>query len=140
MTVQNDVQRAGLRAMTAETMVGVPEYSADPNVLSRVGDVIGATASHEERHVRASDSLPRSTSKATSPEQAHSASKHLALVGLHGHVVLYGRLTRSAGLLVFRVGFAVLFDRDGYLLRARNCLQLRRREFSFAVLCHSREQ
>jgi hypothetical protein len=73
MTVQKDIQRAGLRAMTAESMAGVPEYSADPNVLSRVGDVIGETASHEERHVRASDSLPRSTSKATSPEQAHSA-------------------------------------------------------------------
>jgi hypothetical protein len=72
MTVQKNVQRAGLRAMMAESMLGVPEYSADPNVLSRVGNVIGETAGHEERHVRASDSLSRSTSKVTSPEQAHS--------------------------------------------------------------------
>jgi hypothetical protein len=72
MTVQKDVQRAGLRAMMTESMLGVPEYSADPNVLSRVGDVIGETASHGERHVRASDSLSRSTSKVTSPEQARS--------------------------------------------------------------------
>jgi hypothetical protein len=74
MTVQKDVQRAGLRAMMAEPMLGVPEYSADPKVLSRVGNVIGVTASHDERHVRASDSLPRSTSKVTSPEQTHSGS------------------------------------------------------------------
>lgn len=73
MTVQQDVKRAGLRAMMAESMLGVPEYSADPKVVSRVGNVIGETASQEERHVRASDSLPRSTSKATLPEQAHSA-------------------------------------------------------------------
>jgi hypothetical protein len=72
MTVQQDVQRAGLRAMMAESMVGVPEYSADPSVLSRVGNVIGETASHEERHVRASDSLARSTSRVTAPEQVHS--------------------------------------------------------------------
>ena len=71
MTVQRDVQRAGVRTMMATSMVGVPEYSADPDVLSRVGNVIGETASHEERHVRASDSLPRSTSKFTSPEQTH---------------------------------------------------------------------
>jgi hypothetical protein len=31
MTVQQDVKRAGLRAMMAESMLGVPEYSADPN-------------------------------------------------------------------------------------------------------------
>jgi hypothetical protein len=72
MTVQKDVQRAGLRAMMAQSMLGMPEYSADPSVLIRVGNVIGETASHEERHVRASDSLPRSTSKITSPEQADS--------------------------------------------------------------------
>src|SRR3954451_19249612 len=70
MTVQKDVQRAGLRAMMAQSMLGIPEYSADPNVLVRVGNVIGKTASHEERHVRASDSFPRSTSAITSPKQA----------------------------------------------------------------------
>jgi hypothetical protein len=72
MTVKQDVQRAGLRAMMAAPMLGVPEYSADPTVLDRVGNIIGETASHEERHIRASDSLPRSTSKVVSPEQAHS--------------------------------------------------------------------
>jgi hypothetical protein len=72
MTVQKDIQRAGLRAMMAESMLAVPEYSADPHVLSRVGKVIGETANYEERHVRASDSPPRSTSKVPSPEQARS--------------------------------------------------------------------
>src|SRR5215213_10274296 len=71
MTVQQDVQRAGLRAMMAESVLGVPDYSADPEVLSRVGNVIGVTASHEERHVRATDSVARSTSK-VAPEQRQS--------------------------------------------------------------------
>ena len=74
MTVQQDIQRAGLRAMMTESMFGVPEYSADPDVLSRVGDVIGVTASHEERHVRASDGVTRSTSSVVSPVQTHSGS------------------------------------------------------------------
>jgi hypothetical protein len=74
MTVQQDVKRAGLRAMMAESMLGVPEYSADPKVVSRVGNVIGETASQEERHVRASDSLSRSTSRVTTTEQAHGSS------------------------------------------------------------------
>lgn len=73
MTVQKDVQRAGLRAMMAESMGAVPDYSADPHVLNRVGKVIGETASFEERHVRASDSLPRSTSRVPSPEQVRMA-------------------------------------------------------------------
>jgi hypothetical protein len=38
-------------------MLGVPEYSADPKVVSRVGNVIGETASQEERHVRATGSV-----------------------------------------------------------------------------------
>ena len=61
-TVQKHVQLAGLRVMMAESMLGVPNYSADPEVLSRVGNVIGMAASHKERPVRASDGLPRSTS------------------------------------------------------------------------------
>ena len=77
MTVKQDVQRAGLRAMMAESMVGVPSYSDDPKVLSRVGNVIGVTASQEERHVRASDSLLRSTSKVTIPTQAHTEPRIL---------------------------------------------------------------
>ena len=71
MTVQQDVKRAGLRAMMAESMLGVPEYSADPKVLNRVGNVIGGAASHEERHVRVSDSPIRSTSRVAAQEQAH---------------------------------------------------------------------
>ena len=82
MTVQKDVQRAGLRAMMTESMLGVPEYSADPNVLSRVGNVISETAGHNERHVRASDSPSRSTSKVTSPAQAHSGSGWLWSVAM----------------------------------------------------------
>lgn len=70
MTVQKDVQRAALRAMMAEPMVAVPDYSADPHVVNRVGKVIGGTASDEERHVRANDSLLRSTSRVPAPEQA----------------------------------------------------------------------
>src|SRR4051812_16156336 len=75
MTVQQDVKRAGLRAMMAESMLGVPEYSADPKVLSRVGNVIGDAARHEERHVRASDSLVRLTSGVAAPEQAHTGPR-----------------------------------------------------------------
>ena len=73
MTVHKDVQRAGLRAMMAQSMLGVPEYGADPLVLSRVGNVIGETAGHDERHIRASDSFPRSTSRVIAPERARSA-------------------------------------------------------------------
>ena len=77
MTVQKDVQRAGLRAMMAESMIGVPDYSADTKAVDRVGSVIGVTAGHEERHVRASDGLLRSTSKVATPEQPHKASSNL---------------------------------------------------------------
>jgi hypothetical protein len=61
-----------LRAMMAASMLGVPEYSSDSKVVNRVGTIIGTAARHEERLVRASDGLPRSTSKITSPEQTHS--------------------------------------------------------------------
>jgi hypothetical protein len=61
--------------MMAESMLGVPDYSADPRALSRVGKVIGKSARHDERHVRASDGLHRSTSKDTSSEQAHSGPR-----------------------------------------------------------------
>jgi hypothetical protein len=77
MTVQKDVQRAGLRAMMAESMLGVADYSADPKVLARVGNVIGGSAGHEERHVRASDGLLRSTSKVAKPERSDKASSDL---------------------------------------------------------------
>jgi hypothetical protein len=60
MTVQKDVQRAGLRAlMTAST----PDYFFDSEAGGRVGKVIGETAGHEERKIRASDSRGHSTDK-----------------------------------------------------------------------------
>jgi hypothetical protein len=104
MTVQQDVKRAGLRAMMAESMLGVPEYSADPKVLSRVGNVIGGTASHEERHVRderQSYSLNIKSGRAGASPQW--LVEHLAVVRLNGHVVLYSWPNSSAGLLAFRV-------------------------------------
>ena len=79
MTAQQDVQRAGLRALMAESMLDIPEYSDDPKVVSRVGNVIGATASHEERHVRASDSCRRSTAQVTSPKKRHSGPNNWLL-------------------------------------------------------------
>ena len=59
MTAQQDIQRAGLRVMMAESLDGVPAYSADPKVFERVGNVIGGSATGHERHVRASDSHGR---------------------------------------------------------------------------------
>jgi hypothetical protein len=94
MTVQKDVQRAGLRAMMTESMLGVPDYSADPKVLKRVGNLIGMTARHEERHVRASDSFPRSTSRVESPEQLHSRPRVWLL-----SAVSLGTLLCTVGLL-----------------------------------------
>jgi len=82
MTIPHDVQRAGLRAMMAASTLGVPEYSADPKVVNRVGTIIGRAARHEERLVRASDGLPRSTSKVTSPEQTSMPSMWLWSVSI----------------------------------------------------------
>jgi hypothetical protein len=56
MTTHQDVQRAGLRALMANPDHGLPEYTADPKTVGRVGDAISAAAGNEERHVRASDS------------------------------------------------------------------------------------
>ena len=61
MTTQQDIQRAGLRALMADPMLGIPDYSVDPKVVGRVGKIIGETAAHDERHVRASDGCVRST-------------------------------------------------------------------------------
>ena len=97
MTAQKDVQRAGLRVMMAQSMLGVPEYSADPHVLGRVGNVIGETAGHQERHVRASDSFPRSTSKVTSPECRSGPSIWLWSVSMGTSVCILGLL----GLLTY---------------------------------------
>jgi hypothetical protein len=60
MTVQQDVQRAALRAMMAAS---TPDYSFDSEAGGRVGKVIGETAGTEERHVRSSDSRGHSTDK-----------------------------------------------------------------------------
>jgi hypothetical protein len=83
--------------MMAESMLGVPEYSADPNVLTRVGNVIGKTASQQERHVRTSDGIPRSTSKVTLPDQAHSPSIGLWTVSMGTSLCTVGLL----GLLAY---------------------------------------
>jgi hypothetical protein len=72
MTVQKAVQRAGLKAMMSKSMVGVPDYSNDREALTRVGTVIGESASHKERQVRASDGLSRSTSKVSVPAHIRS--------------------------------------------------------------------
>ena len=69
MTVQQDVQRAGLRALMADPKHGLPEYSSDPKTVGRVGKLIGETARDEERHVRASDGRSRSTDKNLQEEQ-----------------------------------------------------------------------
>jgi hypothetical protein len=61
MTTPQDIQRAGLRALMADPALGIPDYSADPKVVGRVGKIIGETAAHDERHVRASDGRVRST-------------------------------------------------------------------------------
>jgi hypothetical protein len=95
-----DIQRAGVRAMMTNSMQGVPAYSADPDVLSRVGNVIGETASQEERHVRASDSIPRSTSKVASPEQAPSGPSIWLWSVLMGTLCTVGLL----GMLYWRFG------------------------------------
>ena len=63
MTTQQDKQRAGFRALMADPMLGIPDYSVDPKVIGRVGKIIGETAAHDERHVRASDGDVRSTDK-----------------------------------------------------------------------------
>ena len=60
MTIEHDALRANLRAsMTAS----LPDYSVDSEAGGRVGKVIGKTAGHEERKVRASDSRGHSTDK-----------------------------------------------------------------------------
>jgi len=43
-----------MRSLMAD--LPLPEYSDDSKMVGRVGTIIGETAGHEERHVRASDS------------------------------------------------------------------------------------
>ena len=60
MTIKQDALRADLRAsMTAET----PDYLIDSEAGRRVGKIIGGTAAHDERKIRASDSRGHSTDK-----------------------------------------------------------------------------
>jgi hypothetical protein len=56
MTDEQDTLRADLRELMADPGNALSDYSADPSTVGRVGKVIGETARHEERHVRASDS------------------------------------------------------------------------------------
>jgi hypothetical protein len=76
MTIQQDVQRAGLRALMADPKHGLPEYWADLKTVGRVGKVIGDTAGDEERHVRPSDSRGRED---TSPDEHHSVGPNVWL-------------------------------------------------------------
>ena len=101
MTVQKDVQRAGLRVLMAQSMLTVPEYSDDPEVLSRVGHVIGGTTGEEERHVRASDSLLRSTSKTTGPLQVPSGPSNWLFSFSMG--ALFFMAVGLLGVLVYRL-------------------------------------
>ena len=60
MTIEQNTLRDDLRTlMTAST----PDYAVDSEAGGRVGRVIGETAGHEERKVRASDSPGHSTDK-----------------------------------------------------------------------------
>jgi hypothetical protein len=68
MTVQQDVQRAGLRLLMADP-TPLPNYADDPKTLVRVGIVIGEASAQEERHVRASDS-GRDTAQEEQPSGA----------------------------------------------------------------------
>ena len=43
MTTQQDIQRAGLRVLMADE-IRVPDYSADPVVVCRVGKVLTETS------------------------------------------------------------------------------------------------
>jgi hypothetical protein len=73
MTVQ-DAQRASLRVLMAQPMSGIADYAVDPKVLGRVGSVIGGSARHDERQVRASDSHDRFTLQDDEPEEPRKAS------------------------------------------------------------------
>jgi hypothetical protein len=72
MTTLQDTQRASLRVLMADPTHGLPEYSADPKTVGRVGNVIGAAAGGEERHVRGSDSHDRFVLSSKSAEQPRS--------------------------------------------------------------------
>ena len=72
MTTLQDTQRASLRVLMADPRHGLPEYSADPKAVGRVGNVIGAAAGGEERHVRGSDSHDRFALSSKSAEQPRS--------------------------------------------------------------------
>jgi hypothetical protein len=89
MTVQQDVQRAGLRVlMTAST----PDYLFDSEAGGRVGKVIGETAAHEERKVRASDSPEHSTDRL--PDDQRKGPNMWLWGSLLWHVGMHGGLTR----------------------------------------------
>ena len=59
MTMKQEAMRADFRALM--TASGLPDYADDKNATQRVGNVIGKSAGHEERHIRSSDSRGRLT-------------------------------------------------------------------------------
>ena len=79
MTIEQDALRADLRARMTASM---PDYSLDSEAVGRVGKVIGETAGHEERKVRASDSRRRSTDKLTAEDDPNGPISSLWIVSL----------------------------------------------------------
>lgn len=60
MTIEQEALRGDLRTLMTASM---PDYSIDSEAGGRVGRVIGETAGHEERKIRASDSPGHLTDK-----------------------------------------------------------------------------
>ncbi len=46
MTIETDKQRADLRALIDFPAIRLPDYSADPAVLRRVGRILAKTTTH----------------------------------------------------------------------------------------------
>jgi hypothetical protein len=92
MTIEQDALRADLRASMTASM---PDYSVDSEAGRRVGIMIGKTAGHEERKVRASDSGSRSTDKLPGEQHREAPNAWLWIVASGtslGTVVLLGVL------------------------------------------------
>jgi hypothetical protein len=79
MTIEQDLLRADLRASMDASVTGLPDYSVDPEVIGRVGNLIGETAGHEERKVRPGDSRGRFTDQDQSPDEHRSGGANIGL-------------------------------------------------------------
>jgi len=79
MTIEQDALRADLRARMTAPM---PDYSLDSEAVGRVGKVIGETAGHEERKVRASDSGRRSTDKLPAEDDPNGPNPWVWIVSM----------------------------------------------------------